>query len=160
MVSVSFGAIIDYRSLSCTRIDRIPLSSESLISVVSRLYGCTVWLLYGTGTVMYGYCMVLTTVWYCMATAVQLYCMVPYSYCMATSTVWLYGTGTTVRLYGTVWLYSCMVLYGQYTTRSSRILLDLVGIPMPSAECMGLYRGGLLSNRSELDAMGGMPLGV
>ena len=30
MVSVSFGAIIDYRSLSCTRIDRIPLSSESL----------------------------------------------------------------------------------------------------------------------------------
>ena len=42
--------------------------------------------------------------------------------------------------------------------RSSRILL--VGIPMPSAECMGLYRGGLLSNRSELDAMGGMPLGV
>ena len=106
--------------------------------------------------------MVLTTVWYCMATAVQLYCMVPYSYCMATSTVWLYGTGTTVRLYGTVWLYSCMVLYGQYTTRSSRILLlvDLVGILMPSAECMGLYRGGLLSNRSELDAMGGMPLGV
>ncbi len=35
-----------------------------------------------------------------------------------------------------------------------------IGIPMPSAECMGLYRGGLLSNRSELDAMGGMPLGV
>ena len=92
-----------------------------------------------------------------MATAVQLYCMVPYSYCMATAV--LYGTGTTrsstVRLYGTVWLYSCMVLYGQY-----RILLDLVGILMPTAECMGLYRGGLLSNRSELDAMGGMPLGV
>ena len=90
---------------------------------------------------------------------VRLYCMaaVWYRYC----NVWLlYGTGTTVRLYGTVWLYSCMVLYGQYTTRSSRILLDLVGIPMPSAECMGLYRGGLLSNRSELDAMGGMPLGV
>ena len=38
--------------------------------------------------------------------------------------------------------------------------LDNIGIPMPSAECMGLYRGGLLSNRSELDAMGGMPLGV
>ena len=30
MVSVSFRARIDYRSLSCTRIDRIPLSSESL----------------------------------------------------------------------------------------------------------------------------------
>eukprot|EP01048_Picozoa_sp_COSAG05_P031571 COSAG05_NODE_11601_length_505_cov_2.822660_1_plen_46_part_10 len=44
----------------------------------------------------------------------QLYCMVPYSY---SCTVWLlYGTGTTVRLYGTVWLYSCMVLYGQYTS--------------------------------------------
>ena len=111
---------------------------------------CNVWLLYGTN-----YCMVLYgTVW------LQLYsCTVWYR----TRTVWLlYGTGTTVRLYGTVWLYSCMVLYGQYTTRSSRILLDLlvVGIPMPSAECMGLYRGGLLSNRSELDAMGGMPLGV
>ena len=26
---------------------------------------------------------------------------------------------------------------------------------LPSAECMGLYRGGLLSTRSELDAMGG-----
>ena len=38
--------------------------------------------------------------------------------------------------------------------------LGNIGIPMPSAECMGLYRGGLLSNRSELDAMGGMPLGV
>ena len=111
---------------------------------------CNVWLLYGTN-----YCMVLYgTVW------LQLYsCTVWYR----TRTVWLlYGTGTTVRLYGTVWLYSCMVLYGQYTTRSSRILLlvDLVGILMPSAECMGLYRGGLLSNRSELDAMGGMPLGV
>ena len=30
MVSISFRARIDYRSLSCTRIDRIPLSSESL----------------------------------------------------------------------------------------------------------------------------------
>ena len=30
MVSVSFRDRIDYRSLSCTRIDRIPLSSESL----------------------------------------------------------------------------------------------------------------------------------
>ena len=30
MVSFSFRARIDYRSLSCTRIDRIPLSSESL----------------------------------------------------------------------------------------------------------------------------------
>ena len=38
--------------------------------------------------------------------------------------------------------------------------LGNIGIPMPSAECMGLYRGGLLSNRSELDAMGGLPLGV
>ena len=38
--------------------------------------------------------------------------------------------------------------------------LGNIGIPMPSAECMGLYRGGLLSERSELDAMGGMPLGV
>ena len=38
--------------------------------------------------------------------------------------------------------------------------LGNIGILMPSAECMGLYRGGLLSNRSELDAMGGMPLGV
>ena len=98
---------IDYRSLSCTRIDRIPLSSESLISVVSRLYGCTVWLLYGTGTVMYGYCMVLTTVWYCMATAVQLYCMVPYSYCMATVWYRYYCTAVwycmAVQLYGTVW---------------------------------------------------------
>ena len=106
---------------------------------------CNVWLLYGTN-----YCMVLYgTVW------LQLYsCTVWYR----TRTVWLlYGTGTTVRLYGTVWLYSCMVLYGQY-----RILLlhVVVGILMPSAECMGLYRGGLLSNRSELDAMGGMPLGV
>ena len=33
-------------------------------------------------------------------------------------------------------------------------------IPMPSVECMGKYRGGLLFTRSELDAMGGMPLGV
>ena len=93
----------------------------------------------------------------------------------------LYGYSCTAVLYGTVLvlygycmvpvlLYGCMVLYGctavwycmGNTTRSSRILLDLlvVGIPMPSAECMGLYRGGLLSNRSELDAMGGMPLGV
>ena len=38
--------------------------------------------------------------------------------------------------------------------------LGNIGIPMTSAECMGLYRGGLLSTRSELDAMGGMPLGV
>ena len=79
------------------------------------------------------------------------------------TTVPWYGTGTTgtVRLYGTVWLYSCMVLYGQYTSRILlSIDLDLVGILMPSAECMGLYRGGLLSNKSELDAMGGMPLGV
>ena len=38
--------------------------------------------------------------------------------------------------------------------------LGNIGIPMPSTECMGLYRGGLLFNRSELDAMGGMPLGV
>ena len=54
-----------------------------------------------------------------------------------------------------------MVLYGQYTSRILlSIDLDLVGILMPSAECMGLYRGGLLSNKSELDAMGGMPLGV
>ena len=93
---------IDYRSLSCTRIDRIPLSSESLISVVSRLYGCTVWLLYGTGTVMYGYCMVLTTVWYCMV-------LFGYS-CTAV----LYGT--VLVLYGycmvPVLLYGCMVLYG------------------------------------------------
>ena len=131
------------------------LSSQSSVDCTAvRLYCmaavwyryCNVWLLYGTN-----YCMVLYgTVW------LQLYsCTVWYR----TRTVWLlYGTGTTVRLYGTVWLYSCMVLYGQYTSRSSRILL--VGIPMPSAECMGLYRGGLLSNRSELDAMGGMPLGV
>ena len=38
--------------------------------------------------------------------------------------------------------------------------LGNIGILMPSAEYMGLYRGGLLSTRSELDAMGGMPLGV
>eukprot|EP01048_Picozoa_sp_COSAG05_P010879 COSAG05_NODE_985_length_6290_cov_2.922953_3_plen_77_part_00 len=30
----------------------------------------------------------------------------------------------------------------------------------PSPERMGLYRGGLLSNTSELDATVGMPLGV
>ena len=86
-----------------------------------------------------------------MATAVQLYCMVPYSYCMAT--VWY-------RYYCTaVWYCMAVQLYGtDCMGNTSRILL--VGIPMPSAECMGLYRGGLLSNRSELDAMGGMPLGV
>ena len=63
----------------------------------------------------------MATVWYCTAVWLQLYsCTVWYR----TRTVWLlYGTGTTVRLYGTVWLYSCMVLYGQYTSRSSRILL-------------------------------------
>ena len=93
----------------------------------------------------------------------------------------LYGYSCTAVLYGTVLvlygycmvpvlLYGCMVLYGCTAvwhcmgnileSGSSRILLDLVGILMPSAECMGLYRGGLLSNRSELDAMGGMPLGV
>ena len=53
------------------------LSRQSTV----RLYDCTVWLLYGTGTVMYGYCMVLTTVWLLLygysCTAVQLYCMVP-----------------------------------------------------------------------------------
>ena len=121
MVSISFRARIDYGSLSCTRIDRIPLSSESLISVVSRLYGCTVWLLYGTGTVMYGYCMVLTTVWYCMVlygyscTAVRLYsCTVSgYGTCtrMATrsSTVWY-------RYYCTaVWYCMAVQLYGTST---------------------------------------------
>ena len=105
----------------------------------------TVWLqLYGCTAVLYGTCTRMARI------------------LLDLSIVLYGGTGTTVRLYGTVWLYSCMVLYGQYTTRSSRILLlvDLVGILMPSAECMGLYRGGLLSNRSELDAMGGMPLGV
>ena len=87
-------------------------------------------------------------------------CMVPYSYCMATVWYRYYCTAVwycmAVQLYGTVWA----IYY--YSCRSSRILLlvDLVGILMPSAECMGLYRGGLLSNRSELDAMGGMPLGV
>ena len=57
--------------------------------------------------------------------------------------IWYYCMVRSNKLYGTVWL--------QY---------EYSEIPMPSAECMGLYRGGLLSNRSELDAMGGMPLGV
>ena len=92
----------------------------------------------------------------------------------------LYGYSCTAVLYGTVLvlygycmvpvlLYGCMVLYGctavwycmgNILVDLAGSYLDLVGIPMPSAECMGLYRGGLLSNRSELDAMGGMPLGV
>ena len=76
MVSVSFGARIDYRSLSCTRIDRIPLSSESLsrqstqstvhtavpgdliamgkilrrsVSYGKQYSDLGIWLLYGTG---------------------------------------------------------------------------------------------------------------
>ena len=132
------------------------LSSQSSVDCTAVLY---VWLLYGTGTVMYGYCMVLTTVWYCM---------VLYGY---SCTAVLYGT--VLVLYGycmvPVLLYGCMVLYGctavwycmgNILVDLAGSYLDLVGIPMPSAECMGLYRGGLLSNRSELDAMGGMPLGV
>ena len=65
---------------------------------------------------------------------------------------------SNVVLYGCTAVWYCMG--NILESGSSRILLDLVGILMPSAECMGLYRGGPLSNRSELDAMGGMPLGV
>ena len=114
---------------------------------------CNVWLLYGTN-----YCMVLYgTVW------LQLYsCTVWYR----TRTVWLlvlYGCMVPVLLYGCMVLYGCTAVWycmGNILVDLAGSYLDLVGIPMPSAECMGLYRGGLLSNRSELDAMGGMPLGV
>ena len=94
--------------------------------------------------------------------------MVLYGYsCTAvlygTVLVWLlYSTGTTVP-YGCMVLYGCTAVWycmGNILVDLAGSYLDLVGIPMPSAECMGLYRGGLLSNRSELDAMGGMPLGV
>ena len=68
---------------------------------------CNVWLLYGTNYCMAG------TVW------LQLYgcTAVLYGTCtrmarilLDLSIVLYGGTGTTVRLYGTVWLYSCMVL--------------------------------------------------
>ena len=91
------------------------LSRQSTV----RLYDCTVWLLYGTGTVMYGYCMVLTTVWYCM---------VLYGY---SCTAVLYGT--VLVLYGycmvPVLLYGCMVLYGCTAVWycMGNILVDLAG---------------------------------
>ena len=106
---------------------------------------CNVWLLYGTN-----YCMVLygyscTAVLYGTVLVLYGYCMVP---------VLLYGC---MVLYGCTAVWYCM---GNILLDLAGSYLDLVGIPMPSAECMGVFRGGLLSNRSELDAMGGMPLGV
>ena len=57
----------------------------------------TVWLqLYGCTAVLYGTCTRMARI------------------LLDLSIVLYGGTGTTVRLYGTVWLYSCMVLYGQY----------------------------------------------
>ena len=108
---------------------------------------CNVWLLYGTNycMVLYGYSCTSTAVLYGTVLVLYGYCMVP---------VLLYGC---MVLYGCTAVWYCM---GNILVDLAGSYLDLVGIPMPSAECMGLYRGGLLSTRSELDAMGGMPLGV